>query len=202
MKLVMVTHPIQSRSQLKIRQILAAAKQELIENGYQNFTTNHVASTAKCNIGTVYRYFSSKDEIITALYGEWLAEINNKAFDVIERLENSTDLAELIAQLFAAFCINNDIEHRLAIELTKAETMNSRLEQSTEKHDTQIRLKIAAMIEKKTGQTLAETKAAYLQNLMLSMMLMVSLASPEERPFYIKKSSEVLVMLVKSWEKA
>ena len=196
----MVTQPVQTRSQLKIRQILSAAKQELIENGYQNFTTNRVADSAKCNIGTVYRYFVSKEDIIAALYKEWLGEIHKKAVEVVNRLEENADLAQTTVKLFEAFCSKDNNEHRLAIELTKAETMSHTLKQASTQHDVQIHQAIATIVEQKIGQRLADSKAVYLHDLMLSMMLMVSLAAPKERADYISNSSQVLVMLVKSWQ--
>ncbi|WP_367648761.1 TetR/AcrR family transcriptional regulator [Ruegeria arenilitoris] len=44
----------------------------MVERGFENFSTNHVANAVGFRVGTVYRYFARKDNILRHLYDEWL----------------------------------------------------------------------------------------------------------------------------------
>ncbi len=52
--------PSQTRSQLRVDSILAAARQHYAEAGRDAFNTNSVAVLAGCSIGTIYRYFDDR----------------------------------------------------------------------------------------------------------------------------------------------
>lgn len=59
--------PIQKRAQETIERILDTTAHLLDEIGYHDLSTNQIAERACVSIGTVYRYFSDKSDIITAL---------------------------------------------------------------------------------------------------------------------------------------
>jgi AcrR family transcriptional regulator len=61
------TNPPQKRAQETIERILDAAAHLLDHVGYHQLSTNQVAESAHVSIGTVYRYFSDKSDIIAAL---------------------------------------------------------------------------------------------------------------------------------------
>lgn len=60
-------NPSQARGKERIRVILAASLQLFREQGVDHVTTNDIAEYAHIPIGSVYRYFKNKDEIILAL---------------------------------------------------------------------------------------------------------------------------------------
>lgn len=60
-------NPSQARGKERIRVILAASLQLFRERGVDHVTTNDIAEFAHIPIGSVYRYFKNKDEIILAL---------------------------------------------------------------------------------------------------------------------------------------
>jgi AcrR family transcriptional regulator len=59
--------PSQQRSRATTNTILDASAQVLIELGYSRATTNRIANRAGCSVGTLYQYFTNKDEIFVAL---------------------------------------------------------------------------------------------------------------------------------------
>ena len=59
--------PVQKRSQVTVAAILEASAQVLRQHGYKSATTNRIANRAGVSVGTVYQYFSNKDEILDAL---------------------------------------------------------------------------------------------------------------------------------------
>lgn len=56
--------PVQERSRATVEAILQATAQILVERGYRGTNTNDVAERAGVSIGTLYQYFSNKNELI------------------------------------------------------------------------------------------------------------------------------------------
>jgi AcrR family transcriptional regulator len=59
--------PVQARSRDMVERILDAATQVLATHGYARMSTNRVADEAGVSVGSLYRYFSDKDEIFETL---------------------------------------------------------------------------------------------------------------------------------------
>lgn len=57
----------QERAQETIAVVLEAAAQVLEREGYARATTNRIAEVSGVSVGTIYQYFSNKDEIFDAL---------------------------------------------------------------------------------------------------------------------------------------
>jgi len=77
--------PKQARAQKTVAAILEAAIQVLDKHGYEATTTNHVAERAGVSVGTLYQYFSNKEEIVTAMlqnYRKQLASEIARELDV------------------------------------------------------------------------------------------------------------------------
>jgi AcrR family transcriptional regulator len=66
--------PQQARSRDMIDRILAAAAQVLAERGYAGLSTNRVAGRAGVSVGSLYRYFADKNELIEELRSRSSAE--------------------------------------------------------------------------------------------------------------------------------
>jgi AcrR family transcriptional regulator len=59
--------PSQERGKERVRIILAAALELFQENGFEEVTTNDIASRAHIPIGSLYRYYPNKEAIVAAL---------------------------------------------------------------------------------------------------------------------------------------
>ncbi len=59
--------PRQKRALETVQAIIEAAGQLLVERGFANTTTNAIAERAGVSIGSLYQYFSNKDEVYLAL---------------------------------------------------------------------------------------------------------------------------------------
>jgi AcrR family transcriptional regulator len=66
-KIGMRRYPQQARSQERVNQILGAAEQMFISEGYNAVTTNAIAARAKVPIGSLYQFFPDKGAIVQAL---------------------------------------------------------------------------------------------------------------------------------------
>lgn len=62
-----VRRPIQDRSRATVEAILGGAARVLASRGYSGTTTNHIAEVAGISIGSLYQYFTDKDDVIAAL---------------------------------------------------------------------------------------------------------------------------------------
>lgn len=59
--------PTQQRSRATVERIIDAAVEVLAEVGYHHASTNRIAAAASVSPGTLYGYFSDKDEIVSAV---------------------------------------------------------------------------------------------------------------------------------------
>ena len=64
--------PVQRRSREAVSAIKTAAAQVLVERGYPQATTNHIAKRAGVSIGTLYQYFPNKDAIFEVCAEDFL----------------------------------------------------------------------------------------------------------------------------------
>lgn len=74
-KIGMRRYPQQARSQERVNQILGAAEQMFISEGYNAVTTNAIAARAKVPIGSLYQFFPDKGVIVQALAARYTAQL-------------------------------------------------------------------------------------------------------------------------------
>ncbi|MGW0250699.1 TetR/AcrR family transcriptional regulator [Nocardia goodfellowii] len=67
--------PSQERSRESVERVLASATRLFTERGVANTSTNRIAEHAGMSIGTLYRYFADKEEILEQLRLRLLAEL-------------------------------------------------------------------------------------------------------------------------------
>lgn len=75
--------PVQARSRAMVERILEAATRVLGTHGYAQLSTNRVAEEAEVSVGSLYRYFADKDEILTELRQRVTDEIMSDLTDAI-----------------------------------------------------------------------------------------------------------------------
>jgi TetR/AcrR family fatty acid metabolism transcriptional regulator len=69
----------------KRERIIAAAAKLFGEKGYHNTTTAEIAETANVAAGTIYIYFSSKEELLVAVFEEFLSIHMDRLRDGVAR---------------------------------------------------------------------------------------------------------------------
>jgi AcrR family transcriptional regulator len=67
--------PVQQRSRDMVAILMDAAARVIVERGFDNLTTNHVAAAAGVSIGSLYQYFPDKDALVEALLQRHAAEL-------------------------------------------------------------------------------------------------------------------------------
>jgi AcrR family transcriptional regulator len=82
------------------RDILAAARAQLTEQGYLALNMREIARGAGVSPGTLYSYFATKDEIFATLYAEAIEAHNQRITPICEQ---AVDLSDLLAELATAY---------------------------------------------------------------------------------------------------
>ena len=194
MKAKKQTKPTQDRAIKTEQKIVDAARRLLIDHGYEKITTNHIAEAAGCNIGTLYRYFPNKDDVIVRMYQDWLAEAAADNDRLIQSVPADADLPDLVVHLFLGHLKSlTDDDHRLAIEFEKALKLNIQISALDEAHDDDL---LSGMLEHcKNSEALdfvSSDIAEYWHQLALALMQMVHKTSPDKREFVTSQAAQTL----------
>lgn len=97
--------PVQDRSRAMVDRLLAAATRVLAERGYAGLSTNRVAAVAGVSVGSLYRYFGDKDDLVRELRVRSTADILADLTTVLSAaapLATRDAIREVIATLVAA----------------------------------------------------------------------------------------------------
>jgi AcrR family transcriptional regulator len=105
-------NPSQTRGKERIRLILATALRLFRDTGIDRTTTNDIAEAARIPIGSVYRYFQNKEEIILAIATLQIEDVVALFEDIAERQGLArmawVDVISLVADQWAQHAREND----------------------------------------------------------------------------------------------
>jgi len=92
--------PVQKRSQLTIEAIFQATAQLAEREGMVNLTTNKIAIKAGFSVGTLYQYFSSKDEIFRAMVEYARESVLQELSSYMYRIETKNSIQNIDPEQF------------------------------------------------------------------------------------------------------
>ena len=92
--------PVQKRAQLTIEAIFQATAQLVEREGMVHLTTNKIALKAGFSVGTLYQYFSSKDEIFRAMVQYSRESVLKELSSFMYRIETKTELHAIDPEQF------------------------------------------------------------------------------------------------------
>jgi TetR/AcrR family transcriptional repressor of mexJK operon len=87
------TAPTGRRAARKRRDILAAAREVFLANGYVGASMTEVAERADASKVTVYRHFADKEGLFVAVVESAIEEAETRSRTLVDALADSTDLA-------------------------------------------------------------------------------------------------------------
>lgn len=121
--------PRQSRSQATVTAILDATAHILLERGFAQTSTNAIAERAGVSVGSLYQYFSNKDELIAALHarhGEQMMAVIQRALTKAMDATLDDALGGLIEATVEAHRVDADLHRVLEQQLggTDKETLH------------------------------------------------------------------------------
>ncbi|WP_067697998.1 TetR/AcrR family transcriptional regulator [Nocardia jejuensis] len=97
-------HPLSDSQRERRERLIGAARELAAEGGYAAVTMHAVADRATLARATVYRYFGSKDQLLTAVGAEWAREVTAAHHDIgaAGRSADAKGPAERVAGVLAA----------------------------------------------------------------------------------------------------
>ncbi|MFD2466224.1 TetR/AcrR family transcriptional regulator [Amycolatopsis silviterrae] len=75
--------PQQARSRASLQKVLTAAEQVLAEQGLDSFTVAEVAARAGMSVGTIYRRFDGKEQLLYAVKDQLLTQLETSVRDAL-----------------------------------------------------------------------------------------------------------------------
>ena len=88
-------------------QILTAARSLLFSEGLQATSINKIAKSAELGVGTIYFYFTNKEEIFAALQEEGIELLHDKIKKKVERVKRPEERLKTIARVYLDFSREN-----------------------------------------------------------------------------------------------
>jgi len=127
--------PQQTRSQQRVRRLLAAAERILVQEGYEALTTRRIAAKARVPIGTLYQFFPDKHAIVGALAHRYMAESAEMMEELARQAEDvhwSDSVGTLVERFVAMYRAKPGylalwLGRRLSPDLLQADQENNAL---------------------------------------------------------------------------
>ena len=85
----------------KRRAIALASKELLLDHGIKNITISKIAKTAGVGKGTIYEYFSNKEDIVFEIISVFIAEHEKRLYELIH--ENTSTKEKIKTSLFLLY---------------------------------------------------------------------------------------------------
>ena len=190
--------PQQRRARLKFQMILDATCRLLEKNCFSTLTTNHIAEESGLTVGSIYQFFSSKEDILYELATIWFNDINTKTNQVISKSRESvnTDVKAVLRDIFCYVAT----EYKSPVsgaekELTKALSSSSVLSSLDQKNkDLQVTTLYSLF---KSYQAPVDDEALlslcrFLHELILSCAYQVAYSKEKEKEMYLALSLDLL----------
>ena len=184
--------------------ILRAAKQMFVQQGYASTTISQIATEAEMATGTLYRYFESKDELIWAVSHVHIEE-ELQAFTTLE--EDSASAGDQLLEILLKPYQNTDVDQSRQDTIISMESTLAALrsDQLKEKVATDISMSIDALTEliqkaQAQGEVDPQFNASALSALLHGTASGLASLRPllSENSTYIVAAQDLLIALVES----
>jgi AcrR family transcriptional regulator len=167
--------PKRRRGHLRVAAILEAAEQLFAEKGYDGATMTEIAARSKTAIGSLYRFFPSKEVMANAL----LAGYVEKVFACLDRIAGQASglTPRGLAEVLVAYRIDLKEHRRVAAALVEA---GGDMEGRRGDLDAILRGRLAAIL-RLALPGLGAGRAAEMVRLVQHVLKIVSETSPDEQ---------------------
>lgn len=95
--------PTQHRSRQMVDTLIEATARTIAERGWQGATTNHIAAKAGVSVGSLYQYFASREDLLSALMERERARILCRLEEAMPRLSEEAPRVAIRRLLEIAF---------------------------------------------------------------------------------------------------
>jgi AcrR family transcriptional regulator len=166
--------PKRQRGRLRVAAILDAGAAVFAEKGYDAATMTEIAARADTAIGSLYRFFPTKEVLAEALLVRYVELLDNALCDIGARAERLSPaaLADALVDLMLEW------ETQRAAALVLVDTRSDAADQRSRFRDT-FRRRLAAILMAATG-TLPQARAELMATLLLHVLKSLSLLARED----------------------
>jgi AcrR family transcriptional regulator len=111
-------------------QLLAAAHEVFVANGYHGAAMDEIADTAHVSKPVLYQHFPSKRELYLALLDSHLTKLAGLLFGALDSTTDNDERVQAVMRAYFRFIASDDQAHRLVFEsdLINDEDVSARLE--------------------------------------------------------------------------
>lgn len=179
--------PQQARSQQRVEEILQAASDILVEEGYEGLSTSAIAQRAGISVGSLYQFFANKEAVLQALaqrYLEKMAMLNENVFTPDAIYVPTPILIERAVDTLVEFVDKNKGFN----QLFSAPWLSPELQAVADASTNQMILEVQKIFQGKSPQLSDEESyvaAQALMHMIKGMLPLVETAVPEQRPAVI-----------------
>ncbi|HYG49395.1 MAG TPA: TetR/AcrR family transcriptional regulator [Flavobacteriales bacterium] len=103
----------EKEKQQRLELILKAAEQVFTVKGFETATVNDVAAEAELGKGTLYLYFTNKDDIILALGTGAIVELHALFQKTAAKHKKGLDQIRALGKAYVDFCKKNPLKYKL-----------------------------------------------------------------------------------------
>lgn len=104
--------PSQERSRVMVEMLMRATTRVLIRDGYEGLTTNRVAEEAGASVGSLYQYFSSKQQLVSALLNQHIENTMHELRSALPEL-SLLSLSEAVPRFVELMIASHRVEPEL-----------------------------------------------------------------------------------------
>ncbi|MDV8146584.1 TetR/AcrR family transcriptional regulator [Arthrobacter sp. B10-11] len=111
-------------------QLLAAAQEVFVANGYHGAAMDEIAETAHVSKPVLYQHFPSKRELYLALLDSHLSALTDLMMGALNSTDDNDERVQAVMRAYYRFIASDDQAHRLVFEsdLINDSDVSSRLE--------------------------------------------------------------------------
>lgn len=171
------------------QEILDSALELFYRKGFHNVTMQEIARKSEFAVGTIYKFFSNKEDLYRALILEKSNEFHSGLSEAIESGKDAMDSIRAYLETYIRLFMDNLKSVRLYLAETRGASFNIRAgfdEELRERHN-QIIIKLSDIFRKGTRKKLFKNVDPYLLATALEGMthsfLIQHLEYPDEHPF-------------------
>lgn len=103
----------QSKENTLKKEIVEAARQVLLSDGYRNFSLRKIARTIDVSATSIYLHFENKDDLVHTLIEEAIQRLNSRLEKVIATGTDPIERLEALAREYVDFALNYPREYQV-----------------------------------------------------------------------------------------
>lgn len=193
--------PKQARAREKQTAILRAAEALVLAGDLENVTTTAIAVKASIPVGSIYRYFEDKDDILEQLYRQAYDDVEQIAVETQRKLDVGATFEMAIRPLLASFW-RTARDHPTFVPLTRWANRHFSLWDVTPGPASSLTVLVEGLLQKTGIHLSRDRQDAIMKTLVTSTSVLIDQALEEDDETEARRLLDQLGVLLISYVKA